>query len=219
MHEGMVILSAVVGSRLYGTETADSDTDVRSVLVLPLKHVLSPFRPNATKRLFEGETDRSEYEVRAFCRLCAEGHPLALETLIGRAVTSTPEGDELRALLPVFLSRRCSEAFLHYERNKERKFRTESAPGKWKHASSMVRILLQLRRLLTDGTLSASFSDDEKAMLRAIVRGEMTDAAVMARVFELERECKMLAATAALPPEPDVAAIEKFLLRAYLVCG
>ena len=213
-----IILSTIVGSRLHGTATPASDTDYRGVFVVPLRDKLTPFRDVKDTHWVEGvgDADDTAYELTKFCKMAAQGNPSCLEVLVGLPYTTTPLGEELKALLPKFISKqRCFDAFMGYSGNQEKKFRMELERRKWKYACAHVRTLYQLLHLLTTGELIGSYSAGVVEELRAIKEGRKTETEVMGRVFQLEQYCRDRLPDAPLPPEPDIVAIEDFVVRAY----
>jgi uncharacterized protein len=220
-----LILSTVVGSRLHGTARPDSDEDIRGVFVVPLIDKLSPFREPKDTHWVEGQdVDATAYELAKFCKMAAQGNPSCLEVLVGLPHTTTPMGEELKALLPKFLSKkRCLDAFMGYSRNQEKKFRDSgsvlessgSVDRKWKYACAHVRTLYQLLHLLRTGELVGTYSEGTAEELRRIKTGRCSESHVMSRVFELENLCREAFDAAPLPDQPDIEAIEAFVLKCY----
>jgi hypothetical protein len=196
-----IILSTIVGSRLHGTATPESDHDYRGVFVVPLGK---------------------------FCKMAAQGNPSCLEVLVGLPHTTTPMGEGLKALLPAFLSKkRCLDAFMGYSRNQEKKFRdggsvlesSGSVDRKWKYACAHVRTLYQLLHLLRTGELVGTYPEGTAAELRMIKTGRCSESHVMSRVFELEGLCRDAFDASPLPDAPDLEAIEAFVLKCYTADG
>lgn len=210
------ILSVIVGSRLHGTATPESDFDYRGVFMAPIEDILSPFKTPKETSWIEGENDNTSYELRHFCKMCTQGNPSALEVLVGIPKEVTPEGNELKALLPKFLSKeRCFQAFIGYSRNQEKKFRDNFQGRKWKYATAHIRTLYQLLHLLKTGELKGTYSEGTVSELRLIKEGRLTDEKIFTRVFELERICRKAYETTTLPIDPDIEAIEQFIIRSY----
>ena len=61
---------------------------------------------------------------------------------------------------------------------------------KWKYATAHTRTLYQLLHLLKTGELVGTYSPGVVEELRSIKQGRRFDREVMARIFELEEECK-----------------------------
>src|SRR5262249_37148457 len=150
--------------------------DYRGVFVVPLADILSPFRSPPQASTIGDEAANTSYELRHFCRLCANGNPSALEVLVGIPKEITPEGEALRELLPKFLSKdRCFRAFPGYARQQGKEFRQTPSHRKWKHAAAQVRTLQQLLHLLRTGELSGTYPPEVVAELRAIKEGRSSD--------------------------------------------
>jgi predicted nucleotidyltransferase len=77
-----LMFEGVAGSRLYGTNTQESDFDSRGVCVPPMKMLLDPFQGFDVKDSgFEVGDDRAIYALAKFMELCAKGNPNILELL------------------------------------------------------------------------------------------------------------------------------------------
>lgn len=209
------ILLSVVGSRLHGTATPNSDTDLRGVFLAPIEEILSPFATIKETNWIENDVDNVSYELRHFCRLASTGNPSALEVLVGTPHEETPEGTALKVLLPKFLSERCYDAFMGYSNNQEKKFRQDKDKRKHKYAMAHTRTLYQLLHLLKTGELIGSYSGGVVAELNAIRENMRSDTEIMSRIFQLEGECKTARELKMLPSEPDHKAIEAFVLSCY----
>jgi len=75
-----IILEAVVGSKLYGTATPDSDTDIRGVFIPPIKTLIDPFIKTEILNISD-EEDTTLYSLGKFINLCADNNPNILELL------------------------------------------------------------------------------------------------------------------------------------------
>lgn len=74
-----VIFRGVVGSRAYGTNTPDSDTDIRGIFVVPsIEYACLSQLPN---QVSDERNDRTYYLLRRFCELAANANPTAIEML------------------------------------------------------------------------------------------------------------------------------------------
>lgn len=214
-----MILSTVVGSRLHGTASPDSDYDYRGVFTVPIIDILSPFREVKEAHWVEGkEADDTAYELTKFCKMASQGNPSVLEVLVGKEYpVFTEEGERLKELLPAFLSQRCFAAFKGYSRNQEKKFRDLeiSDKRKWKYASAHVRTLYQLRHLLLKNELIGTYSEPIADELKSIKNGMWQPSKVFDRIFQLEEDCDRYVQNTKLPKEPDIEKIEAFLLSVY----
>jgi len=213
------ILTTIVGSRLHGTATPESDEDIRGVFMVSPIEIISPFRTVKDSHWVEGEnTDATAYELCKFLKMCAQGNPSSLEVLVGLPKTTTPLGEDLKKLLPKFLSKRCFHAFLGYSKNQEKKFRDHDGirdNRKYKYACAHVRTLYQLLHLLKTGELIGQYSGGVLEELVQIKNGLKSDSDIFSRIFQLEEHCKEEFEKCSLPENADITEVEKFLAAAY----
>ncbi len=133
------IVEIRVGSHLYGTATAMSDTNLRSVHVPAARDILlQRARPTVTgtrarprgERNQPGDTDHESYSLQRFLDLVLEGQPLALEMLFApdAALTAPPDPlwREVQALAPRLVSRRAT-VFLRYCRQQAERYGAKGA--------------------------------------------------------------------------------------------
>ncbi len=74
------IFETVTGSKMYGTNSADSDDDLRGVCIPPQNVLLDPFNNFEQKDSFEGQ-DRCLYGLAKFLKLASDANPNVLELL------------------------------------------------------------------------------------------------------------------------------------------
>lgn len=208
------IYSCVMGSRAFGLATDGSDTDRRGVYLAPTPLYWRFAKPPTH---VEGPADEQfSWELERFCELALRANPNILECLHSPLVDRiTDTGRELLALRGAFLSRRAHLTFARYASGQHRKLeadvRAHGAP-RWKHAMHLLRLLMSCRDLLRTGELTVDVGEEREALL-AVKRGEVTWAEVERRMARLADEADRAAAGTALPPEPDLARVEDFLVR------
>lgn len=109
-----VIYLVASGSRAYGTETPDSDVDLRGVLVEP-KHYL--FGLKSFEQFEDLPSDTVIYGLKKFASLLAKANPNTIE-LLGVddecIVVMTKQGKRLRENAELFLSTRAVSSFGNY---------------------------------------------------------------------------------------------------------
>ena len=116
-----LLLEAVTGSRAYGTDTPESDTDLRGVFILPRRLF---FGNDRTEQVSDAKNDQSYFEIGRFIELLAKSNPNILELLF-------VEGDCVRyrdAILDrirpeLVLSKQCEATFAGYAMTQIRKAR------------------------------------------------------------------------------------------------
>jgi len=109
---GHIIFECISGSRAYGLETENSDTDIRGVYILP-EEQLHSFE--YTEQINNPSNDIVYYEIRKFLKLCLNNNPNIIELL------AVPEDCILhkdsifnKVKMDFFLSKRCKETFSNY---------------------------------------------------------------------------------------------------------
>lgn len=127
------------GSHLYGTETPESDIDIKAVYLpsaedILLQHVRAAINATPSKRPGEknapGDVDFEAYSPQKFLSLLAEGQTVALDMLFApdSALLEPPHPvwRDIQALAPRLFSRRTT-AFVSYCRQQARKFGIKGA--------------------------------------------------------------------------------------------
>lgn len=212
---------AVVGSRAYGLDTAESDTDYRGVFVAGAGVQFSLDGPPA--QLVDDAAQLCFWEVEKFLRLALKANPTVLETLYSPEVVHVNPSlagafARFRAE-STFLSRRCHGSFLGYadaQFVKMQRSRERGTRFKWAHAMHLLRLLRVGIGVVRDGRFEVRVPLDERVGLLAIKRGEVAWEEVSAMREALTREFADAAASSPLPVEPDVTAAEAFLIQLRL---
>ncbi|WP_157099758.1 nucleotidyltransferase domain-containing protein [Microbispora sp. ATCC PTA-5024] len=221
------VLSVVVGSRAYGLETEESDTDRRGVFVVPTPLFWRLDKPPAH---MEGPLpEQFSWEVERFCELALRANPTVLECLWTPIVErSAPQGDELRAMRRAFLSRRALETFGEYADRQFRRLARPSGSGgrdetrepdesverrRRKMAMHAIRVTLSAVHLARHGEPLVRV-DGHRDRLLAVRRGEAGWDEVWRWRDDLARELRDLSAAgvSALPGRPDRDRVEEFLV-------
>lgn len=217
-HESLVrdhtVYSCVMGSRAFGLATDGSDTDRRGVFLAPSALY---WRFDKPPTHVEGPAEEQfSWELERFCSLALRANPNILECLHSPLVEYADDtGRELLSLRDAFLSRQVHDTFARYavaQRKKlEADVRAHGGP-RWKHAMHLLRLLASCRDALRTGRLTIDVGDDRERLL-AVRRGEVPWATVETWMTRLAAETDEAAARSPLPPEPDRARVEDFLVR------
>ncbi len=197
-----MILEAIVGSHAYGLATPTSDVDRRGVFVAPTEAFWRLDKPPTS---VEGPSpEQMGWEVEHFCRLGLKSNPTVLETLVSPLVElCTPLGEELRDLLPAFLSRYAVRA---YTRATEMQLSRAGRNLKPKQLMHVVRLRQVGLKLMRTGSLDIAA---DRSLL-AIRSGEMPWDEAVAWAHRLGEELRT--ADGPLPEEPDRARVEDWLV-------
>ncbi|SMD22343.1 nucleotidyltransferase domain-containing protein [Lentzea albidocapillata] len=197
-----MILEAVIGSHAYGLASAESDVDRRGVFVAPTEAFWRLEKPPTS---VEGpDPEQLSWEVEHFCRLGLKSNPTVLETLVSPLVEiSTPLGEELRDLLPAFLSRYAVRAFT---RATEMQLSRAGRNLKPKQLMHVVRLRLVGLNLLRTGRYDITA---DRSLLK-IRDGSMAWDDAVAWAHRLGDE--ITHAEGPLPEDPDRARVEDWLV-------
>lgn len=154
---GRVIMCAVTGSHLYGFTSPDSDLDLKGLFVAPTEEFLGLGQPREAfdrMSVFEDlECDLTLHEIGFGVRGLLKGNGNLLERVEGPwQLFRTPELDELRAMLPHLLSKRCHGHYSGFFRQVCRFFDRE---GTAKSLLYSVRVALTGIHLLRTGEVRA----------------------------------------------------------------
>jgi len=76
--QGLIIFSAIMGSTAYGTNTPESDIDIRGIYVQPLDSILGM---GYVDQVADSSNDTTYYEIRRFLELLQTNNPNILELL------------------------------------------------------------------------------------------------------------------------------------------
>ncbi|MFJ9041395.1 DNA polymerase beta superfamily protein [Streptomyces sp. NPDC102406] len=208
------VYACVMGSRAFGLATEGSDTDRRGVYLAPTPLYWRFEKPPT--HVDGPAPEQFSWELERFCELALRANPNVLECLHSPLVEHvTPTGRELLDLRGAFLSRRAHDTFARYAAGQRRKLeadvRTHGAP-RWKHAMHLLRLLMSCRDLLRTGELTIDVGERREALL-AVKRGEVPWPEIDRRMNGLVAEADEAARHTPLPPEPDRARVEDFLVR------
>ncbi|WP_198681060.1 nucleotidyltransferase domain-containing protein [Lentzea terrae] len=197
-----MILEAVIGSHAYGLATASSDVDRRGVFVAPTEAFWLFEKPPTS---VEGPSpEQLSWEVEHFCRLALKSNPTVLETLVSPLVeVITPMGEELRELLPAFLSRYAVRAFTRATEMQLSRAGRNLKPKQLMHVVRLRQVGLNLLR-------TGRYEITADRSLLAIRDGSMPWDDAVAWAHRLGDE--LAAADGPLPEDPDRARVEDWLV-------
>src|SRR5436190_3002228 len=213
--ESFIIYRCVVGSRAYGLDNDDSDTDRRGVYLAPADLQWSLF--GAPEQFEDNATQSCYWELQKFLTMALKANPNILECLYSPIVEKiTPLGAELVAARQGFLSQMIFQTFNGYAMSQFKKIEQDirnSGEIKWKHAMHLVRLLLTGAATLREGSVPVRVEAHRDRLL-AVKRGEMSWADVDAWRRELHHDFERALSETRLPQRPDYEAANAFLVKA-----
>ena len=176
-HGYQPIYGCVVGSHAYGTQTEDSDLDVRLVVLRPAEYVLSG-RDEESFR--DHSSDTVAYTMDKFVRMLANGNPNIVD-MVGiddsMVFLIRPEFAYIKKNLHLLASKRIGSAYLGYAKSAMHRTNGSMATSDPKELKKRCKDLMHVYRateagahILRTGEVRANVSSPE--VLRSIRNGE-----------------------------------------------
>ena len=214
------LLSGITGSRAYGMARPDSDTDRHAIFAAPTVEFHGLHLPIGKKAtICRHEPDVTLHEAGKAVALLLNGNPTMGELLWLPPEcyeTRTPWGDALIDKRSAFLcAPRVRDAYLGFARqqfdrlDKAGRFPDVPVSRIAKHARHLLRLVDQGTRLWVTGELQVRVSDPQTYFdfgERVLTKPEAAQG-VLARA-----ELTFAQTATVLPAEPDIAAVENWLL-------
>ncbi len=209
-----VILKVVVGSRAYGLDHADSDTDYRGCFLTPASLHWSLF--GLPEQIERDDTQETYWELRKFITLALKANPNVLEVLYSPLVEhATPFARKVLDHRSIFLSKLIYQTYSGYVASQFKKLeadlRNKGAP-KPKHLMHLIRLLISGIGALRTGIVPVKVEEHRESLL-AIRDGKMPLVEVEAWRQTLHREFEAALLDTALPERPDYAAANALLIE------
>ncbi len=226
----MLIAKVVVGSRLHGLDTPESDWDYRGIHISPLKKVLSPFSKLKNTSWIEGDEDNTSYELADFCKQAVHGNATILEVFFSnKIVESSSTYKELQDNWQKFFDTKkfimASRGYAHNQWNKFYNFEDVGMLGQKrtsKFAVAFLRVMWQCEQFLLTGEFKCNLSDaDIYPLLKKIKPLNVEQIQEhLPEIVEAMADMNMRVSVAEskskfLDMKPDIKWIEDFITKAY----
>lgn len=213
--EQFIIYRCVVGSRAYGLDTDESDTDRRGIYLAPADLQWSLF--GAPEQFEDNAAQSCYWELQKFLAMALKANPNILECLYSPMVEKqTPLAAELIAIRDRFLSQMIFQTFNGYAMSQFKKIEQDirnHGEVRWKHAMHLLRLLLTGTATLRDAWVPVRVEAHRERLL-AVKRGELPWAEVDAWRKELHYDFESALVSTRLPERPDYEAANQFLIKA-----
>lgn len=221
-----IIAKVVVGSRLHGLDTPESDYDYRGIHMHSLKDILSPFKTLKNTTWIEGDEDNTSYELADFCKSAVHGNATILEVFFSDKVKLTsPIHQEMINNWEKFMDTdkfvMASKGYAQNQFNKMQLFEDEGQLGQrrtGKFVVAYMRVMWQCAEFLETGKFQTKipegamrdFMMKAKKDWKADYTPEATQyfSELQARVSESWQHAEKM--------KPDIKWIENFIYRAYM---
>ena len=210
-----IIYRCVIGSRAYGLDDDQSDTDRRGFYLPPAELHWSLY--GVPEQLENEETQEAYWEIQKFIVLALKANPNVLECLYCPIVElATPLAQELLAMREAFLSKLVFQTYSGYVASQFKKMQTDirnQGRVKWKHVMHLIRLLISGIDVLREGQVIVEVGEERDKLL-AIKRGETSFAEADAWRMRLQVEFERAFQQTALPDRPDYERVNEFLIHA-----
>lgn len=210
-----IILEGVTGSKAYGLDTENSDTDIKGIYVAPTELILSLYPVKETYD--HTDPDWVYHEVGKFIQLAMGGNPTILELLyLDGYLQLSKVGKMLVDNRHLFLSNVIRKSYYGYAYSQMHRLVTRDGSfgnGKnaryEKHSRHCYRLLYQGKELLETGSLTVRVSPEIREELFAL--GKLSPNELVDKFTEEHHKFDSIESV--LPDKPDKEAINKLLLR------
>lgn len=210
-----VIYRCVIGSRAYGLDDHESDTDRRGIYLPPAD--LHWSLQGVPEQLENLQTEETYWEAHKFVLLALKSNPNVLECLYTPIVEhATPLAQELLAMRDRLLSKLVYQTYNGYVMSQFRKLQGDlrsKGQVKWKHVMHLLRLLLAGIATLRTGRVPVHTGKFRKRLLE-VKRGERPFEECDAWRLALHQAFEAAFQTTPLPDRPDYAAANAWLLKA-----
>ena len=224
-----LIFKAMVGSKLYGTDTKKSDRDYVGIFIPDKEYILGlkrceqvEFRTNPSSsghRNSKDDIDMTLYSLPKFIKLASENNPNIVELFFiddKHIMECTSYGKRLIESFPFFISKKAKHKFSGYAHSQRqkilnrvpiggRKEYTEKFGFDVKFASHLIRLLVEGNELLMNGKLE--FPIPQNRYIRDIKEGKFSLKQIFAKADQLESLSEELYVKSDLRHSPDLEAI------------
>lgn len=213
--EDHVIYRCVCGSRAYGLDTEESDTDLRGIYLAPAE--LEWSLHGAPEQFEDHENQACYWELQKFLVMALKANPNILECLYSPLVEkAAPIAEAVLQMRDRFLSQMIFQTFNGYALSQFKKIeqdRRNQGGVRWKHAMHLLRLLITGAAALREGRIPVHVGPLRDPLL-AVKRGELTWEEVDAWRLRLHRDFEHALLETRLPERPDYEAANRVLIQA-----
>ncbi len=211
-----VIYRCVIGSRAYGLEHDDSDTDRRGIYLPPAETHWSLY--GVPEQLENPDSQETCWELQKFLTLALKANPNVLECLYTPIVEHANDlARELLDMRSSFLSKTVYQTYNGYVMSQFKKIQADlrnKGEVKWKHVMHLIRLLISGVTALREGHVPVRVDSAYRERLLAIKRGEVPFEEVEAWRLALHGEFDHAAQSSTLPDRPDYERANALLIKA-----
>ena len=210
-----VIYKCVVGSRAFGLDNEDSDTDLRGIYLPPANLHWSLY--GIPEQLENHDNQECYWELQKFIILGLKANPNILECLYTPMVEKiTPVAEKLLTNKEIFLSQLVYQTYNGYAMSQFKKMEQDlrtKGEIRLKHAMHLIRLLLSGITVLESGFVPVKV-EKHRAELLAIRNGDMPWEEVNKWRLDLHSKFEHSFCNTSLPERPDYEKANSLLIEA-----
>lgn len=210
-----VIYRCVVGSRAFGLDHKNSDTDLRGIYLPPADIHWSLY--GIPEQLENDANQECYWELQKFIILALKANPNILECLYTPMVQKvTPIAEELLAQKEIFLSQLAYQTYNGYVMSQFKKMEQDlrsKGEIRLKHAMHLIRLLLSGITVLKHGFVPVKVENYREELI-AIRDGATSWDEVNKWRLDLHQQFDAAKSNSALPERPDYEKANAFLIKA-----
>ncbi len=210
-----VIYRCVVGSRAFGLDNENSDTDLRGIYLPPANLHWSLY--GIPEQLENHDNQECYWELQKFIILALKANPNILECLYTPLVEIvSPIAEKLLANKEIFLSQLVYQTYNGYVMSQFKKMERDlrnKGEIRLKHAMHLIRLLLSGITILQEGFVPVRVEKYREELL-AIRNGDMPWEEVNKWRLDLHHKFDCSLNNTLLPERPDYAKANTFLIEA-----
>ncbi|PSB01694.1 nucleotidyltransferase domain-containing protein [Merismopedia glauca] len=210
-----VIYKCIVGSRAYGLDRADSDTDRRGIYLPPANLHWSLY--GVPEQLENNDTQECYWELQKFLILALKANPNVLECLYTPLVEiANPIAEELLSIREIFLSKLVYQTYNSYVLSQFKKMEQDlrtKGEIRWKHAMHLIRLLLSGIQVLESGFVPIKVESHRDELI-AIREETISWEEMNAWRLSLHEKFDRAFSQTSLPERPNYEKANDFLIAA-----
>ncbi|SIL71198.1 Predicted nucleotidyltransferase [Mycobacteroides abscessus subsp. abscessus] len=229
------VIVGEIGSTAHGLGTPESDHDYIGLYLDPPESLIGHKPEQGAVRDRDkpegikseaGDSEVTYYGLRKYIRLVTDGNPTVM-TLLFTPVLKVADKIGLQKVRDMFLSRKLAARHIGYADSMYARLTGQRAPRTnrpeliakhgydTKAAFHALRLLIQGHEMLTKQTMTMPMVDRERNYLLDIRHGRVPEAEVLGAIDHYRDQLVAAEGKSPLPPEPDYAKINGWLITAH----
>ena len=147
----LIIFEAISGSKAYGTNTPQSDTDIRGIFIQPLDDI---YKYGFIDQVNDETNDTTYYELKRFLQLLYKNNPNIIELLnipYDKVLIESELFKYIRENRSLFISKLCKDTFVGYAKSQISKAKGYNKKINWERDKVIRKSIIDFCYVLQDG--------------------------------------------------------------------